>query len=107
MPPLLSLASQADAHSAAAEAATEAVHQVSAAVAEDGAYLLIAQVRAHHPVELPMGKALGLLAFTMALVSCMHVWSWAVGPGVPACRAGFQGRGPALHCPMLEAPDAD
>ena len=44
MPPLLSLASQASAPSAAPEAATEAVHQVSAAVAEDGAYLLIAQV---------------------------------------------------------------
>ena len=44
LPPLLSLASEAGSHSEEAEAAREAVRQVSAAVAEDGAYLLIAQV---------------------------------------------------------------
>ena len=45
LPPLLALASQAERQSVAAEAATGAIRQVSAAVAEDGAYLLIAQVR--------------------------------------------------------------
>lgn len=45
MPPVLALANQADSQRNAAEAATQCLHKVSAAVGEDGAYLLIAQAR--------------------------------------------------------------
>jgi hypothetical protein len=45
LPPLLTLASQPEGSTPAVDAARDALEKVSAAVAEDGAYILIAQAR--------------------------------------------------------------
>ena len=70
LPPLLTLASAPERGSPGAEAARDTLAQVSAAVAEDGAYLLIAQARL-----LPLGNH---LACPVPAAHLMHlpIASW-------------------------------